>query len=63
MIPSDPIILLSYMNTQLRDKYKSFDDFCYDNEVDEEKLLQTLYEIGYYYNEQQNQFKHREKRD
>ena len=61
MIPSDPIILLSYMNTQLRDKYSSFDDFCYDNEIDSDKVLHTLEEIGYYYNEQLNQFKRRQK--
>ena len=61
MVPSDPIILLSYMNTQLRDKYSSFDDFCYDNDIDADKVLQTLEEIGYYYNGQLNQFKHRQK--
>ena len=30
MIPKDPVMLLSYVNTQLRDFYKSLDDFCED---------------------------------
>ena len=27
-LPQDPIMLLSYVNTQLRDHYVSLDDFC-----------------------------------
>ena len=28
MIPKDPIMLLSYVNTMLRDKYSSVTDLC-----------------------------------
>ena len=27
-IPKDPVILLSYVNTQLRDNYPSLDEMC-----------------------------------
>ncbi len=27
-IPKDPVILLSYVNTQLRDNYSSLDEMC-----------------------------------
>ena len=28
MLPKDPIMFLSYVNTQLRDNYSNIDDFC-----------------------------------
>ena len=31
MLPQDPVILLSYVNTQLRDHYASLDDLCKSN--------------------------------
>lgn len=56
MIPSDPIILLSYVNTKLRDECKSLDDFCDRYEVDKATLTATLKSIRYTYNSNQNQF-------
>lgn len=56
MIPSDPIILLSYVNTKLRDECKSLDDFCDRYEVDKATLTATLKSIQYTYNSNQNQF-------
>lgn len=57
MIPSDPIILLSFVNTRLRDECKSLDDFCDRYEVDKASLVATLKSIQYTYNEAANQFK------
>ncbi len=57
MIPSDPIILLSFVNTKLRDECKSLDDFCTRYEVDKASLVATLRSIQYTYNEAANQFK------
>ena len=34
-LPKDPYILLSYLNTQLRDKYASLADLCDDLEEDQ----------------------------
>ena len=41
MIPQDPVMLLSYINTQLRDNYKSLDDLAdgLDISDDEKKAI------------------------
>jgi len=57
MIPNDPIILLSYVNTQLRDFYSDLDSFCEDKEVDLEELKKKLKNIGYVYDTDRNQFR------
>lgn len=57
MIPKDPIILLSFVNTKLRDECKSLDDFCSTYEVDKASLIATLKNIQYTYNVAANQFK------
>ncbi len=53
----DPNILLSVMNTKLRDQYASLDILCYDLGIVKEGILKTLDSIGYTYNEKENQFK------
>lgn len=55
-IPGDPIILLSYANTQLRDQYATLEEFCSANEIDEEKLCESLGSLDYHYDEVTNQF-------
>lgn len=55
-IPKDPVILLSYVNTQLRDFYSSLEDFCKSSSISQEDLIQTLSAIDYWYDEGQNQF-------
>lgn len=56
-IPSDPIILMSFINTRLRDVYGSLDALCEDMDLDKAKLCQKLENVGFVYNEIQNQFK------
>ena len=55
-IPKDPVMLLSYLNTQLRDFYSSLEDCCGSLSLDQEQLLKTLETIGYKYNPEKNQF-------
>ena len=55
-LPEDPMILLSYMNTQLRDFYPSLEQFCKDKNADRAALTETLGRVGYYYDERRNQF-------
>lgn len=55
-LPNDPVILLSVLNTKLRDLYSSLDELCDDLEVDKEKLIQKCGSIGYLYSEERNQF-------
>ena len=37
MLPKDPYILLSYLNTQLRDNYPSLEEFCAANDQSREE--------------------------
>lgn len=55
-IPKDPFILLSFVNMNLRDHYKSLSDFCKSLDVNEEELIEKLKLIQYEYSEAQNQF-------
>lgn len=56
MLPTDPVILLSYINTQLRDHYDSLEDLCKSLIVDKDSLINTLNTIDYKYDSEQNQF-------
>lgn len=56
MLPKDPVILLSVVNTKLRDKYPSLSALCEDLEENENEIRQKLQEIEYEYNESQNRF-------
>ncbi len=56
MIPKDPVMLLSYVNTQLRDYYSSFASFCEDKELNEAEIASKLAGINYEYDAVRNQF-------
>ena len=56
MIPKDPVMLLSYVNTQLRDFYKSLEAFCEDKNLDREELVEKMKSIDYEYDPSTNQF-------
>ncbi len=55
-IPNDPFILYSYVNTALRDKYSSLEEFCRAEDVDQADLTQKLSDAGFAYDEQLNRF-------
>lgn len=55
-LPQDPIMLLSYVNTQLRDNYSSLDDFCSSMGVDRSELEEKLRAVNYEYDAQRNAF-------
>ena len=55
-IPGDPVILLSFLNTRLRDFYPSLDALCEDLEQDKTVLTQKNAAIGYTYDSDRNQF-------
>lgn len=54
--PKDPIMLLSYVNTKLRDFYSSLDALCDDLDLDKNEIVNTLTAAGYRYNSDRNQF-------
>ena len=56
MLPSDPIMLLSVVNTKLRDRYDSLEALCEDMNVTPEVLELALAAVGYRYDEDRNQF-------
>ena len=60
MLPQDPIILLSYINTQLRDNYSSLDALADGLDLDASALsevVKKLEEAGFKYDSEGNQFK------
>ena len=56
MLPQDPIILLSYVNTKLRDRDHSLENFCSTEDVDQAELCTRLAEAGYTYDSNRAQF-------
>lgn len=56
MIPKDPVMLLSYVNTQLRDYYESLDALCSNLGIEKNELTEKLSGIDYEYDEKTNQF-------
>ena len=58
MLPQDPYILLSVINTKLRDEYPSLSALCEGLDADEKELAETLSGAGYAYDPAANQFKH-----
>ncbi len=56
-LPKDPIILLSYINTQLRDNYSSLNDFVASKNINKSDLISKMESINYFYDKNENQFK------
>ena len=46
MIPKDPMILLSYVNTQLRDYYDSLEALCTCRGLKKDELVAKMHSIG-----------------
>lgn len=57
MLPKDPVLLLSVVNTKLRDEYGSLDELCAALNEERPAIERTLAQLGYQYDPQQNQFK------
>ena len=60
MLPQDSVMLLSYVNTQLRDNYSSLDGMFEGLDIPSDarkEIIKKLQAIGYTYNPELNQFK------
>ena len=55
-MPKDPVMLLSFINTQLRDNYDSLTALCQTYSVDINQINKTLLAIDYVYDKSVNQF-------
>lgn len=56
MIPQDPMILFSYVNTKLRDEYSTLDQLCDDMDLAREELEEKLLQAGFHYDPARNRF-------
>lgn len=56
MLPNDPVILLSFVNTKLRDEYSSLAELCAAEDIAPETLTAKLAAINYEYDPAQNRF-------
>ncbi|MBR4626728.1 MAG: DUF4250 domain-containing protein [Ruminococcus sp.] len=55
--PKDPAILLSYINTKLRDEFSDLGELCSSICVPREDIEAKLASIGYSYDPEQNRFR------
>ena len=55
-MPQDPVMLLSLVNTKLRDDYSSLEALCDDMQLDAKELQAKLLKIGYVYDPALNKF-------
>ena len=55
-LPNDPIMLMSYLNTQLRDNYPSLEELCKSMCLDEAEIMAKLETVGFVYQPERNQF-------
>ena len=55
-LPKDPFMLLSYVNTQLRDNYQSLNELCSSLGVSEDEIVSALANAGFSYDEGLNRF-------
>ena len=55
-LPNNPVMLLSYINTMLRDEYPSLTELCSSMGVDEEEIRTKLAAVDYSYDADLNRF-------
>lgn len=56
LINLSPAVLLSIINTKLRNQYSSLDELCEDLHLEKEEIINILMQIDYIYDENINQF-------
>ena len=56
MLPNDPVMLLSVVNTKLRDEYPSLSELCLALDADRAEIETKLAALGYTYDESANRF-------
>ena len=55
-LPKDPVMLLSVVNTKLRDFYPNLEELARAEDTTAEEIIETLKKINYIYDENQNRF-------
>lgn len=57
MLPNDPFMLYSVINTKLRDEYPSLAELCKSEDVDINEITEKLEAAGLTYDPATNQFR------
>ncbi|MBQ6843121.1 MAG: DUF4250 domain-containing protein [Agathobacter sp.] len=55
-LPKDPVMLLSVVNTKLRDYYSNLEELAKAENITVEEIKAKLNQINYIYDEERNQF-------
>jgi hypothetical protein len=55
-LPKDPVMLLSFVNTQLRDNYPNLKELAAAYMVEEQEITDKLAGINYVYDADKNRF-------
>lgn len=55
-IPTDPMILFSFINMKLRDEFSSLDELCMSLGIDRKWLEDYLASVGFEYSAENNKF-------
>ena len=55
-LPNDPIMLMSVVNTKLRDFYSNLDELCKAEDADKNEIIEKLKNFGFEYDENLNKF-------
>ena len=56
LLPNNPMILLSYVNTELRDEFPNLDELCKFFNAQNDDVEEKLAAIDYHYDETLNRF-------
>lgn len=56
-LPKDPVLLLSVVNTKLRDQYPNLEELAGAHMTTAQSIIDALAQIGYHYDREHNQFK------
>ncbi|MBD5276191.1 MAG: DUF4250 domain-containing protein [Bacteroides sp.] len=55
-LPSDPAMLLSFLNMKLRDSYASLEELCDDLDIDRDALIKRMADAGFEYSAENKRF-------
>lgn len=55
-LPNDLMMLLSFLNTRMRDEHVTLDELCNQFQVNRKEIEEKLDKMGYTYNNELNKF-------
>lgn len=57
MMPTEPDVLVSFINMKLRDGFDDFKELCAEYDEDSEQIMARLRSAGYVFDEKTNSFR------